>query len=144
MHEMAIRVSGIGGYSRDDVLFASQRLRQSQRRQAQDARHQDEGEQGADQHAADDDGREAAINLGADAGHDHQRQHAEDARQRAQVDRAGTNAHGIRDGRAAIEPFAQAFTRLHDQQDGVIDDETEQDQEADHGQQVHGLDREQV
>ena len=62
-----------------------------------------------------------------DAGHEHQRQHAEDTCQRTHVDRTRPDAHRLCDGGGTIQPVPLTRARLHDEQDGVVDNEAEQE-----------------
>src|SRR5216683_1845980 len=89
------------------------------RQQAEEQRHEQDGDEGGGQHAADDAGADRMAAGGARAGADGQRQHAEDEGERGHDDRTEAQPGGFDRGVVGREPLLVTLRGELDDQDGV-------------------------
>src|SRR5580704_15528878 len=99
--------------------------------QAEEQRHEQDGDEGRGQHAADDAGADRMAAGGARAGADGQRQHAEDEGKRGHDDRTEAQPGGFDRGVVGREPLLVTLRGELDDQDGVLGRQPNQRYQAD-------------
>ncbi len=102
--------------------------------EAEHGGHEDEREDGGNEESADHYAAEATIELAAGAGHDDEGDHASDAGKCGHEDWAYSGADAGGDCLVGLHArIAHVVECLVDDEDGVVDDDADQDDEAEHG-----------
>ena len=110
-------------------------------RQAEERGHQKQGEQRRQQQPPDHHASQAPVQLGPGPGEDDQRQHPQGARDRRHEDRPHAAVNRVADGllERGFRRLPQDVERLVDDEDGVVDHHADEDDEAEHGEDVERL-----